>query len=123
MKCDHKRTKIEYTPNSIHNAKEVCVDCNCWIRWVPKELDGRQGVSRYSLAQVSKFYNIQKPFCFFCGRKKEKLGVNETLTRDHIKRIEEGGIDSLRNLQILCSACHKLKHWADLYMRIHFNGD
>ena len=52
----------------------------------------------------------------------DQLGVNETMTRDHIFELVDGGKDELENLQILCSACHKLKLWVKTYITTHLQG-
>lgn len=67
-------------------------------------------------------HGYEKAFCFFCGRTKEQLGKNETLTRDHIKEVNEGGKDNINNIQILFVACHKLKNWNNTYIRKHIFG-
>ena len=41
----------------------------------------------------------------------------------HIEEIDKGGKDELGNLQIICSACHKLKNWARLYTNWHLNKE
>ena len=68
------------------------------------------------------FHKMESEFCFFCLRERKELGVSETMTLDHIKELDKGGVDQVENLQILCSACHKLKNWARLYLNWHLNG-
>lgn len=125
-KCDNCNSPIVFVSTqetSIHYGKLVCSKCNKWFKFVTKpNPDGeRKGTSRYELEQVMKFYKLEEPFCFFCLRKKEQLGFNETLTRDHIKELDKDGEDILENLQLLCSACHKLKNWMRLYLNWHLN--
>ena len=115
-------SKIILTPNSVHYAKEIDED-EKWIRWIPNpNRVGRSKTSKYEIKDILEFHNmdITKEFCFFCGRNKLQLGNNETLTIDHIVSLDENGKDELGNLQVLCSACHKLKNWITLYMRVHF---
>jgi len=122
-KCGTKLLVIE-TPNLIHSARLDCPK-HGFIKWLPSEKNKdkkRRRASKYSLYEVAKYHNFKEPFCFFCLRKKEQLGVKETLTIDHIQELSIGGKDELSNLQILCSACHKLKNWARLYMNWHLNG-
>lgn len=109
------------TPHLIHYAKEV--DNNGkFIRWIssPNPEGIRKQSSKFSIEQIYKSHNFKKPFCFFCGRTKKELGDKETLTIDHIIPIrEDQGEDIIENVQILCSACHKLRHWTELYMNKH----
>ena len=65
------------------------------------------------------------PFCFFCLRKKEDLGIRETLTADHILELRDtmdDDRDRVENGQILCSACHKIKLWLVTYLNEHIKG-
>ncbi|OGW47510.1 MAG: hypothetical protein A2Y66_02480 [Nitrospirae bacterium RBG_13_41_22] len=112
-------TKIILTPNLVHYGKEIDDEGN-FIKWVSNpDNTGRRETSKYQNKDILIFhkFDIKPDFCFFCGRK--GLGEKETFTIDHITSLSEGGKDELGNLQILCSACHKLKNWATIYMRLH----
>jgi len=116
---------FEKTQNSVHYAKWVCGSCDKWFAWIknPEKEGQRTRTSQYDIRRVMQFHRYHKePFCFFCSRILEQLGCNETLTIDHIEEINDGGQDVLPNLQILCSACHKLKNWNRLYHNKHING-
>jgi len=119
--CSNGQVIFEETPNHIHYGKLRCDLCSKWFKWVPQpNPEGlRKEASKYSIEQVCKHYKIDKPFCFFCLRNANQLGFKETLTRDHIAELDKGGKDELYNLQILCTACHKLKNWARLYVNWH----
>ena len=121
-KCG-KELEFILTPNSVHYGKLVCKE-HGWVKWVknPNKENRRTKTSKYTLKDVAEYHGMDKPICFFCLRSKEQLGVNETLTIDHIVELQEGGKDDISNLQILCSACHKLKNWARLYVNWHLNG-
>ena len=116
---------IILTPDTPHYAKEVD-DQGHFIKWVPKptpEGESRTISTRYTLEQVLRFHKQTDSRCFFCRRMKAQLGSHETLTLDHIAEIgDEGGRDELENLQVLCSACHKLKNWMRLYFNWHMRG-
>ena len=122
-KCDKCSCPIMFveTPKSIHYGKYICSGCGKWFKWKAAENpEGlRKKVSKYSTKRIREFHKKKNNFCFFCLRNDKELGLNETLTRDHIEEIQEGGKDELENLQILCTACHKLKNWARLYMNWH----
>lgn len=122
--CEHHFKKIILTPNFQHYAKEVCATCGKWIRWIthPENEGKRTRTSRFDLKKVCEHRNIKTPFCFFCTRIKEQLGINETLTIDHILPLHTEGKDELDNTQILCTACHKLKNWKETYITNHLQG-
>ena len=123
--CCQSETIEKSRPDTPHYAQEICGKCSKHIRWVkaPENEGRRTQASKYDIERIHNHYNFvsEEPFCCWCLRTKEKLGLNETLTRDHIEEIDKGGKDELGNLQIICSACHKLKNWARLYMNWHFN--
>ena len=76
-----------------------------------------------TISEICYFHKITKEMCFFCLRNRNELGAKETLTIDHIQELDKGGEDQVWNMQILCSACHKLKNWARLYMNWHFKKE
>ena len=122
--ADETFFKITEIPNSVHYAEERCRKCNGFQRWVKNpETIGRTKTSRYKIKDILKFHNYKDEFCFFCLKIKEQLGKNETITIDHIQELDKGGEDKVENLQILCSACHKLKNWARLYTNWHLKND
>jgi len=128
MKCDRCGGEIIFvqTPNHIHYGKDVCSDCGKWFKWIrnpDNKGKNRYGTSKFSVRDILKFHKKNEEICFFCLRKKDELGFNETITRDHIEEVDKGGKDELENLQVLCSACHKLKNWVRLYMNWHFKKD
>jgi len=109
------------TPDLTHYARLDCVRCNKFIKWLksPENADKRTSTSKYSIRKILSFHNMEKEICFFCPRNKEQLGECETMTIDHINELSDGGVDELGNLQILCSACHKMKNWMRLYVNKH----
>ena len=109
------------TPNLTHYARLDCPE-HGFIKWIsnPENIRRRTQTSKFSIRGVMFFHKFKgKPFCFFCLRKRNQLGIKETLTIDHIQELNEKGKDVLENLQILCTACHKLKNWARLYVNWH----
>ena len=99
------------TPELPHYGKLICAGCGMFIKWLPKP----DNTSRRS----STKWNIDLSECKICGRRREHLGARETIGPHHLKPIEEGGLDEEKNLLALCTACHRLVHWARLYVGRH----
>lgn len=121
--CGGKEFKEIERPDTQHKIELRCVSCGKFWGW--KGLNNknqRKNSSRYSLRDVVEYHNLPFPFCFFCLRKEDELPPSQTLTRDHILELNLGGKDDLSNIQILCTACHKLKNWARLYHNFHWRG-
>jgi len=125
--CESKNIKFSKTPKSIHYGRYDCLNCGRWMNWVknPESIRTKNPNRKMKLSveKVCKFHNFKTVHCFFCQRKKEQLGWNETLTVDHIEELDKNGQDEIENQQVLCSACHKLKNWARLYINWHLNGN
>ncbi len=135
-KCNIKLYQT-LTPHSVHYARIDCPKCG-FISWARNPDSPRNKgtqklrIGKKSVQEVCSFHgfiedfsrdNKDKEFCFFCLRKRDQLGWNETLTVDHIKELDKGGKDVLENMQVLCSACHKLKNWTRLYVNWHLNKE
>ena len=129
--CKNKLLKT-LTPNSIHYARLDCPKCGFkgWAR-NPNNPRNKGTIllrtgNKLTVEKIQKFHNYKEPFCFFCLRKKEDLGIRETLTADHIKELRDTkdneDRDNVQNGQILCSACHKLKLWVTTYLNEHIKG-
>lgn len=129
-----KIIKGNYGP---HYGKVMCPNCGFkgWARNPNSSKIGttsEKRIGRKSVLDVCQFHGSNEEFCFLCLRKKEQLGYCETLTIDHIRELsteeENKKLDTLENMQVLCTACHKLKNWVRLYGHWHFikreeNGD
>lgn len=126
MKCKYCLSEnIDFieTPELVHYGKYMCARCKRFLEWVKNpNTKKRNKTSHKDVGEVSEFHKMKIPVCFFCLRRKEQLGEKETLTLDHIQELNNGGEDAIFNLQILCSACHKLKNWSRLYVNWHLNG-
>lgn len=110
-------TKQIITIDGPHYAKLVCKECERFIQWItnPEKPKNR--------SNTIKKQGISKQCCF-CGRKKEELGIRQTLEADHMIPLSEGGEDNVRNIMTLCTACHKLKNYMSLYWVKHLRkGD
>lgn len=124
-RCNSNNLKLEKTPYSVHYAKYICGNCGAFSHWVKNPenfIKNSNRNNKKTVREVSEFHQINIDCCFFCLRKREELGKSETLTIDHIIELAQGGDDQIWNMQILCSACHKLKNWARLYINWHIIG-
>ena len=124
--------KLTLTPNSPHYGR---LDCpRCGFKGFAKNPNSPRNVgtkllrtgNRLTVEKIQKFHDYKEPFCFFCLRTKNQLGIRETLTADHILELRNSNdsedFDRISNGQILCSACHKLKLWVTTYMNEHIEG-
>lgn len=121
--------KLTLTPQTIHYGRLDCSKCG-FRGWARNPISSKMGTTQEkrigsrSVKDVCDFHKFKDEHCFFCQRTREQLGWAETLTIDHIEELDKGGEDKVWNNQILCSACHKLKNWARLYLNWHLNkGD
>ena len=121
--CGEKiNTSIIKTDNTVHYGYLRCNKCNKFSHWVSNpngEIRQTNRLVKLDVAEVCKYHNFSTEHCFFCLREKKDLGVHETLTVDHIEELDKGGKDEIPNMQVLCSACHKLKNWSRLYLYWH----
>jgi len=128
--CGSENLVFEKVENTIHYGKLICGHCKRFCKWVrnpnSKKIDSPR-INQKTIKDICDFHNIKEEQCFFCQRNREQLGTMEKLTIDHIIELDKGGEDQIWNMQVLCSACHKLKNWCRLYMTWHFkevkNGD
>ena len=124
--------KLILTPNNIHYGKLICPKCG-FKGWARNPNNPRnKGTkllrigNRLTVEKIMEYHGFKFPFCFFCLRKKEDLGIRETLTADHILELRDTkdneNRDDVKNGQILCSACHKMKLWLTTYLNEHIKG-
>jgi len=124
--CNHKNKIIKHKDtDTIHKGGGIyCADCDKFLGWAKTKNNGQKRTTstKYKVSKVAELKGYKTPFCFFCRREKNMLGLNETLTIDHILPIREGGLDVLNNINILCSSCHALRHHEELYHYTHFKN-
>ena len=124
--------KLTLTPISPHYGRLDCPRCG-FIGWAKNPNSPRnkntkllRTGNRLTVEKIQKYHNFKEPFCFLCLRKKEELGIKETLTADHILELRDTkdneDRDCINNGQILCSACHKIKLWLTTYLNEHIKG-
>jgi len=127
VKCKwygNDKLKFSLTPQLVHYGRQDCQHCGRFCSWVRNpDLPVNARGNKKSPKKVCDFHGIVgDEICFFCLRERDQLGIKETLTVDHIQEIDKGGKDVIENMQVLCSACHKLKNWMRLYNNWHMNG-
>lgn len=126
-RCGSENLVFSKTPNLIHYGKMVCGHCTTFSNWISNPSSPRKDslrINQKTIAKIMVFHGItNEEFCFMCLRERKQLGEKETLTIDHIKELSKGGIDQITNMQVLCSACHKIKNWLRLYLNWHLNGE
>ena len=124
--------KLTLTPNSPHYARLDCPKCN-FVGWARNPKNPRSyGTNllrvgnKLTIEKIKEFHGFKEEFCFMCLRKKNQLGIRETLTADHILELRDTNEgedrDRVENGQILCSACHKMKLWLTTYLNEHIEG-
>lgn len=120
----NKELQFTLTPNNIHFGRLDCPEHGFrgWARNPDSpRIDSKRIGNHADISKVMVYHELKEAICFFCLRRKDELGDKETLTIDHIIELDKCGKDEVYNMQILCSACHKLKNWARLYMNWHLN--
>jgi len=119
--CGATNIKSRPRPDTPHYAEMFCGHCGKHCYWIknPNSPRTTNRTSRKTTKEICDFHRFKEEGCFFCLRKRNEIGKNETLTIDHIQELDKGGEDTIENMQVLCSACHKLKNWARLYMCWH----
>lgn len=117
--CDSNLFRI--VEREKHYAEQKCVNCGSHQKFIPDpNKDERTRSTRFSISDLLDNRGYDTAKCFFCRRPSHQLGQREGLELDHIKEIaREDGEDRLNNLQILCTACHKLKNWMRTYHNVH----
>lgn len=121
--CGSEEFTVKYAEGP-HYFSQVCFDCGKHIKFIGKEKNhgSRTESTEHDIDRVLAVTRQDESRCFFCSRKKEQLGERETLELDHITPVSEGGEDRPENLQVLCTACHKLRHHRETYLFKHFYG-
>lgn len=118
--------------NSPHYARLDCPKCG-FVGWARNPNNPRNKGTKLlrvgnnlTVEKIKDFHRFKKEFCFFCLRERKDLGIRETLTADHILELRDTedneNRDDVKNGQILCSACHKMKLWLTTYLNEHIKG-
>jgi len=123
--------KLTLTPDMMHYGRLDCPRCK-FVGWAKNPNNPRNTGTkllrtgyRLTVEKIMKYHDFKEPFCFMCLRKKNELGIRETLTADHILELRDTideDRDRVGNGQILCTACHKKKLWLVTYLNEHIKG-
>lgn len=95
-----------------HYAKVSCGACGRFIKWQgkPKEQKAKRPSAQKKLVK-----RYSRGFCEICLRTESQIPRPQTLEAHHIIPVEQGGDDERENVQICCTACHRLIHWQRTY--------
>jgi 5-methylcytosine-specific restriction endonuclease McrA len=96
-----------------HYARVDCVECDRFLRWLPKPEADRAKRPNSHRDLVSRF---SRGYCELCGISQADLPKNETLEGHHVDEFQAGGEPTRENVWILCSACHSLVNWRRTYV-------
>lgn len=104
--------------HEVHGYKLFCAACNTWIGWSgkTKALKNERGERQISSQWTAK--RLQVEACQSCLRTLDRLGDNENLEIHHVIPVKDGGPDTLANIWVICTTCHKEIH----HRRVYFNG-
>lgn len=118
--CESNNLVFEKTQNTVHYGKIKCADCGRLQKWVSDPNSNDQHNKRNTeIEDILKQREFEDAFCFWCTRKREELGYNETLEVDHIRELSDGGEDKASNCRIVCTKCHKQRNHDKLYVKEH----
>jgi hypothetical protein len=90
--CAHKLTVTRYAPCGIHFAKEVCLQCGAFIRWLPRpQTLERQRLNAFRLAKLAmcdRLSTWERGFVASVAKQKKlspkQLAVLERLVRRYL---------------------------------------
>ena len=117
--CGHVAKPYAKGPsNPVHGYKVYCTACDTWIGWGGKAKDLKKERGERTISSKWTAKRLQIETCQCCLRSLEKLGDNENLEIHHVVPVKDGGADTLDNIWVLCTTCHKEVH----HRRVYFNG-
>lgn len=96
-----------------HHAKLFCVDCDRFIKWLPKP---ETEASRRPAAHRELVKKYSRGFCEMCLRQEADLPKPQTLEAHHVDEFAEGGDELRENIWILCTSCHRLVNHQRTYL-------
>ena len=104
--------------HDVHGYKVYCEACHTWLGWggKAKRIVADDGERLISSKWTAKRLQIET--CQCCLRSIDRLGDNENLEIHHVVPVKDGGADTLDNIWVLCTTCHKEVH----HRRVYFNG-
>lgn len=96
-----------------HYAKVICSKCDRFIKWQgkPEAKKAKRPAVQKKLVSLHS-----KGFCEICLRLEHQIPAPQTLEAHHIIPVENGGGNEAENIQVCCTACHRLIHWQRTYI-------
>lgn len=113
QRCGSMETRIEIIPNGPHYAKELCMRCGVYIRWIAKPGNLKPKRQKSHTDLVEKY---SRGFCEICGILQSRIPNNETMEAHHVVEYQSDGDRERENIEIVCTACHNLIHWRRTYL-------
>lgn len=95
-----------------HYGKQICTNCDRFIKWASKPGDAKKKRPAASKKLVRRH---SKGFCEICLKTESQIQLPWVLEAHHIIPVEKSGGDEAGNIQICCTACHRLIHWQRNY--------
>ena len=117
--CKSDALVEQLTPDGMHHGKICCATCNKFQDWMPKP-DRDKAKRPAAHRDLVKKYS--RGFCEICLVEEKQLEPNRGLVAHHIveyQHIDEhqgGGNNTRENIDIVCTACHRLIHWRRDYL-------
>lgn len=104
--------------SEMHGHQVRCPSCS-WVWWGGKLKIIKPKEEKRAFSTQWPPSRLGIDYCQLCLRPKNHLGTNETLHSHHLIRIEDGGPDEPKNILVVCTACHKLIDFIQLYFNKH----
>lgn len=101
-----------------HYAKIVCLECDRFHKWEGKP----EGTPKRRKNQAKLLERYSKGFCELCLRQSNQIPLPQVLEAHHVIPVTDGGSDDRDNIQIVCTACHKLIHHQRTYLGHYLNS-
>lgn len=96
-----------------HQCVAKCVECDAYIKNVPKvHKEIVRKPQAHLKAALLERQDDSCPFCELCLRTEDELMrmTRTGLFVHHVLEVHMGGSDELHNLQLLCHSCHEIVH-------------
>ncbi len=104
-------------PDTPHAGELRCPECDRFLGWKPKEKNEKKLEKRPACPTPA---DLEIDWCQVCLRKRDQLGINETLETHHID--DDPTNNDRLNFLVVCTMCHKWIAWVRLYVNSHLQS-